>query len=430
MSGFAKVTPIRVLPRVSGLNFTRKNLDALGLPRHGRRDYYHDEKVRGLALAVYPTGRKTFVLYRWIDGRPERVLIGPYPDLSIEQARGVASGLNEKIARGENPADHRRKLTAESTLEDAFNEFLEKYKKPKRKSWQEDVKQFRRYLDWDSPVSKWKLAKLSALRPGDIEDLHSRVGKRNGPYAANRLIALLHAVFSKAIKWGWDAPNPARNVEKFREHSRERFIEADEMPSFFAALDADETDPDFRDYFLLSLITGARRANVLAMRWEQISLQGATWTIPDPKAGDPFTVTLVPEAIDILTRRADKELANSEWVFPSNAPRKSKTGHLVEPKGAWKKLLERAGIKNLRLHDLRRTFGSWQAVHGASLQIIGKSLDHRNQKTTEIYARIKAREPVRASVSAATSAIFAAGRPVAAARVKKAARRGKQARRG
>ena len=93
-----------------------------------------------------------------------------------------------------------------------------------------------------------------------------------------------------------------------------------------------------------------------------------------------------------------------EWVFPSYG----KTGHLVEPKKAWNRLLDRAEISDLRIHDLRRTLGSWQAATGASLPVIGKSLGHKNQATTAIYARLDL-DPVRQAVNTATAAMLAAG---------------------
>src|SRR5258706_153416 len=88
--------------------FTKKLLDKLALPTNNQRAYFYDESTRGLALAVTPAGRKVFVLYRKVAGRPERITIGPYPDLTIEQARGKAAELNGAIARGENPASKRR----------------------------------------------------------------------------------------------------------------------------------------------------------------------------------------------------------------------------------------------------------------------------------------------------------------------------------
>jgi integrase len=138
------------------------------------------------------------------------------------------------------------------------------------------------------------------------------------------------------------------------------------------------------------------------MRWGELNLEQGTWKIPRTKTEDSQTVTLPLEAIEVL--RARKRETSSVFVFPGNG----RTGHLVEPKTGWKRILERAGIKDLRIHDLRRTLGSWQAITGSSLPIIGKSLNHKNASTTQIYARLNL-DPVRESVQKATVAMIQAG---------------------
>jgi integrase len=110
------------------------------------------------------------------------------------------------------------------------------------------------------------------------------------------------------------------------------------------------------------------------------------------------------QAIEILNDRRAK--TNSEWVFPSDG---SASGHLADPKKAWQRILARAEIKDLRIHDLRRSLGSWQASTGASGYVIGKSLGHKSQQATQIYARLNL-DPVRESVERATQAMMAAGR--------------------
>ena len=92
------------------------------------------------------------------------------------------------------------------------------------------------------------------------------------------------------------------------------------------------------------------------MRWEQVNLDRAEWRIPDTKNGTPQSVPLVPDVVPILRAR-DKERGDSPFVFPGSG----EAGHLVSPKKAWRIILDMAGIANLRLHDLRRTMGSWQA---------------------------------------------------------------------
>src|SRR5262249_5238136 len=152
---------------------------------------------------------------------------------------------------------------------------------------------------------------------------------------------------------------PARGIKKFREHDRDRFLQSDELPRFFAALDA-EPNEHYRHLFLVALLTGVRRGNVLAMRWDQLHLDAATWTLPETKNGHPVTVVLVSEVVEILRERQAR-CGASPWVFPG----RGKSGHLEEVKSAWQRILDRAGIADLRIHDLRRTLGSWQVATGA-----------------------------------------------------------------
>jgi integrase len=209
-------------------------------------------------------------------------------------------------------------------------------------------------------------------------------------------------MFNRAIDWGWENANPAHGIKKFKERSRDRFIQSDELPRFFAAL-GEETSIIVRDYILISLLTGARRSNVLSMRWDEINFDRITWTIPLTKNGESHTLPLVPAAIDVLKTRQKNNINSSPWVFPGTGA----SGHLVETKKPWKRILNKAGIKDLRIHDLRRSLGSWQAATGASLSIIGKTLAHKNISTTAIYARLNI-DPVRESMNKATNAILSA----------------------
>src|SRR5215469_15784366 len=100
------------------LNFTKNLLDRIQTPAGTQRSYYYDTRTRGLALAVNPGGKKTFILYRKVQGRPERITIGAYPDLTIDQARKKTDELNGLIARGENPAERKRVVRDEMTLQE------------------------------------------------------------------------------------------------------------------------------------------------------------------------------------------------------------------------------------------------------------------------------------------------------------------------
>jgi integrase len=197
--------------------------------------------------------------------------------------------------------------------------------------------------------------------------------------------------------------NPAKGIRRNKEQARDRFLQSDELPRFFAALAEEESDIA-RDDFLLSLLTSARLSNVLAMRWTDVNLAEGLWRIPETKNGTPQNVPLTQEAIAILNERRRKAAPEAVHVLAG----RGKTGHYAEPRKGWERIIERAGLSALRIHDLRRTLGSWQAKTGASLAIIGKSLNHKNHATTSIYARLDL-DPVRQSVNTATAAMLEAG---------------------
>ncbi len=377
-------------------NFTKASIDALPLPEPGKRGTYHDVKTSGLQLRVTANAIKTFSFFRRIQrGDPERITLGRYPDMTIEQARRESQRITLDIADGKNPAEIKRGHKAELTFSELFIEYLERHAKPKKKTWQEDQAQFRLYLE--KPLGK---KKLSVIDRKSIANIHGDITKKGHAPTANRVKALLSSVFGWAISVGIWESNPAIGIKSNAEKQRDRFLQSDELPRFFEAL-AEEPNDTIRDYVLMSLLTGARRSNILSMKWDDINFDREEWRIAETKNGSPQTVALSPEAIEVLTNRKPTE--PSKFVFPGIG----KAGHLMEPKKGWKRILERAEINNLRIHDLRRTLGSWQAKTGASLAIIGKSLNHKNQNTTTIYARLDL-DPVRASINTATSAMLAA----------------------
>jgi integrase len=360
------------------LTFTEKRIESLPLPAAGAMQvYYRDAKTRGFAVAVYPTGAKTFILYRKVQGKPERILIGRWPDLSVEEARKIADQMNGAIAKGENPAEERRQKRLEGTFKNLFERYLEDHAKPYKqpRSVAEDEANYRRYL------SEWATRRLSTIHRRDIEKLHADLAEKSGVYAANRVLALLSTMFNKATEWGWHGDNPCKGIKKFPEESRERFLTQDEMPRFVKAL-AEEPSRDFRDFIMLDLLTGARRSNLLAMRWEEIDFAGAAWRIPRTKANKSQTIPLAGPALKVLEAR--RESARSAWVFPSGVVPGQ---HVQEYRKPWGKLLERAGIENLRFHDVRRTLGSWLSKSGVALPIIKAALGHADIATTQIYTR-------------------------------------------
>lgn len=383
----------------NSFNFTKKSLDALPLPNKGKRLYVYDTYVRGLELMVTEHGSKSYKVYRKFNDKPVRITLGKYSELSVEEARDKARTTISEMIKGKNPNVEKKKLRAETTLKEMFSLYMERHSKPHKRTWQDDERDIPRF------IGHWFQRKLSAITKQDIQALHERIGKENGLYQANRLLARICILYNKAIEWGWEGTNPAQGVKKFKEKTRDRFLHPDELPRFFESLDQEPNDT-IRDYVYISLFTGVRQANVLAMRWEDIHFDRKEWLVPETKNGEPLRVHLIDTVIGILKTRL-KNYGKKDWVFEGSG----KTGHMVEPKAGWKRILQRVGIKDLRIHDLRRTLGSWQAATGSNSFMIGRSLGHKTTQSTAVYARLNL-DPVRDSVEKATQAMLQSMRKV------------------
>lgn len=373
------------LPR---LNFTKTNIIALQ-PGESRYEV-QDSKVPGLYIRVSPTGVKTFYLIRRIDSRLERIKIGRFPASTPEVARQRAEQLNAEITLGKNPAAIKRDARGGVTLEALFSDYLTNHVTGSGAKLSEQTVRSYRYAfnQYLAPMAK---RQASALTKDKLRPIHSSIS----PARANFLRVLVSSVYSYGKRHGLvTVENPAKDLPPMRIETRDRFIKPDELQAFLGAV---ERSP-YRDYWLVLLLTGARSGNVMAMRWDEIDLSGGIWKTSTSKTGESLRIILVPEALEILESRRH---LSTDWVFPG-----WKTGkHMTAPKRHWHDLLADAGLTNLRVHDLRRTLASYQALNGASLLVIGKSLGHKNQASTAIYARLLD-DPIRQSVEGAVAKIL------------------------
>lgn len=387
---------------MASLKFSKTTLQALELPEAGKRLTIYDTETPKLALRATAAGTKTFYVVKRAGASMAWVKLGTFPEMTVEQARKAAALALGEFASGANPAAARRAFKAEPTLSEFFTEYGTRHGEKKR-AWAADVQRFRDYLQ--KPMGGKKLSEIDRAMIAKV--LHDAEKAGKSVATVRNIRALASGVFGKAVEWGFLDYNPAQGVKVAgKKVSRDRFLQADELPRFFAAVA--EEDPAMRDFILLALLTGARRANLCAMHWRELDLSAGVWRIPRTKNDEPQSVTLCPEAVAILEAR--KDARGGGFVFPGTG----RTGHIVEPKKAVERVMARAGIpygrdvpNGVTLHDLRRTLGSWQARTGASLAIIGKSLNHKSPQATAIYARLDL-DPVRQSVNTATSAMLEA----------------------
>jgi integrase len=350
-----------------------------------------DGDVTGFGLRAYPSGAKSFVLfYRNADGRKRLHVIGGYPEITLDEARRQAKLRLAEVLRGGDPSADRRERRQAVTFGDLAGAYLEKHARLHKRSVRDDEQRIRDFL---GPA--WGPRKASTISRGDVAALHRRIAQkreakrqgertRGGPYAANRTLALVSHVFA----WGEAEgllpkahPNPARGVRPLRETSRERWLSPAEVKGLLEALAA-EPNVYVRAFFWVSLMTGCRKSELLGARWVDVDLEAGILRLPRTKAGRAHHVPLAGPARAVLA--ALPREAGNPHVFPGSR----RGAALVNVEKTWRRIREAAGCPDARLHDLRRTVGSWMAQHGASLPLIGSVLGHSNQTTTAVYARL------------------------------------------
>ncbi|WP_341793375.1 MULTISPECIES: tyrosine-type recombinase/integrase [unclassified Rickettsia] len=380
-------------------NFTHNELMKIKPPKKGR-EKYKDAKEQGLVLIASYGGSKVFYYGKKIDGDYKLLWIGHFPEVSIADARKKATEFKTLIANGIDPTEKPSPLPEEVTTELTFKELFDRYVNDHAQYKIERYKDI--IADMKRQASHLFERKISTIQREDMQEIFNNLTKEGKFRTANLAIQRFKRIFNKAIEWELLEKNPAIGIAQHKEVERDRYITSEEKPAFFEIVEK-EANPLMKDYLLISLYTGARKSNVLSMEWPEINLTDKTWHIPAHKSknGIPHLLPLTEKAIKILSKRK-KEKKNNKWVFPS--PRKSKSGHFEEPQKSWHKIRQKAGIPDVRIHDIRRTMGSWMAINGASQYIIGKALNHKSYKSTEIYARLSI-DPVREFMEKATNSI-------------------------
>jgi integrase len=380
------------------MKLTKKLIDTAKHPASGQI-FLRDDELRGFALRLTP-GSKTFILEKLIHGRVRRLTLGRYGELTPEQARQLAHKRLVEIHEGRDPVAERRQLQQAPTWHDLEQLYLTRHA-ARKKSKANDEAILNHHLSHLRP------RKLSTISREVIARLHTKIGtepssvirpgravQRPMPRQANSTLALIRSMWNLGQDWGLipPGPNPCLRIKKFPEVSRERFVKPEELPRLWKALQA-EPNVFVRAAFFVGLLTGARRNEVLTMQWADLDLAQGTWTIPTTKAGRSHVVPIPFPVIQELKKLPRFE--GNPYVFPGRWHRR----HLINVSKPWRRIRQQAGLHDVRLHDLRRTVGSWMVAAGASLPLIGKALGHSNVSTTQVYARLQL-DPVRQALEA------------------------------
>lgn len=378
----------------TGKKFTAKHIRALTCPEHLKQRYISVLPDVHLYVSVGRGGKKAFCFripversWRGIDLNckfedtlPDALL----RDVMLE-AQSRAAELTARLNRGENVFDHQRKESSPS-LQELFDHYKEQHLEKRGKRVLDNENNFKRWF------AKKNLAKKKAndFSHEDAARLHSSMEETPG--SANRAVQLGRAMFNFGIKTRFISrtDNPFGGVSLYRENERDRVLSDKEAAKLLTALEAipaiHSRERTLRDFLLLSLLTGARKSNVMTMRWDEIDLKEGTWSIPAEKTKTQRAqlIPLGEMENEVLTEREqllkDSGVIEDDcpWVFPG----KGAAGHMIDPGNAWETLREQLGMSDLWIHDLRRSLASSMANTGADVSIVRAALNHTDTRTT------------------------------------------------
>lgn len=347
--------------------------------RKDERDVRWDDTLSGFGLRIYPSGRKTFILSYRVEGRKRMMQIGDYGVLTLDQARDIAKVHLAGVIQGGDPLEKKRRAVKGETVGDLCAAYLERHAKERKRTWRQDERRIDKRI-----LPAWRSLKVTAIRRADVVALHTKIGREGGPYEANRTLALVSRMFSLASRWGFlpeGHPNPAAGIDKFKEAKRDRWVTPQEFPRLAAAINA-ETNPYVKGALWLWLLTGCRKSELLSATWDDIDFDRCELRLPETKAGRVHYVPLSDPAIRIL-RSLPKQKDNPHVFCGRRAG-----SRIIGIRRNWNRVRKASNLEDVRLHDLRRSVGSWLAGSGASLPLIGRVLNHSNVSTTQIYARL------------------------------------------
>ena len=355
---------------------------------------FWDRELTGFGVRVYPSGGKVYVAQARGPSGPKRVTVGRHRVLGAEQARQRAALVIARVKAGEPPLPE--PLAARHgtgpTVGELADRFLQEYAavryKPGTLAWTRTV--VCRYI-----VPEFGKLALVAVERTQVRELHHRLSRT--PSIANMVVRTLSLMYRLAEDWGLlsEGCNPCRSVVKYPQRKRERFLTDEEFTRLGQALDEVETEgrasPAAVAAIRLLILTGCRKSEILTLRWEHVALDAGELRLPDTKTG-ARVISLPPMAVKLLAGL--ERDPDSPWVILGRYP----GTHLRELADAWKVIRTRAGLHDVRIHDLRHSFASRALALGESLPMIGKLLGHSQAETTARYAHL-ARDSVHESAA-------------------------------
>lgn len=366
-------------------------------PQEQRKIDLFDTQTKGLMLEIRATGGKTFYLrYQDNRGKTRQLRLADTRDASLSQARILADKARNNIAMGDDPAKAKVELKLVPTFTEFMSERYMLYVKGYKKSWISDDCYLRHHL---LPVFGKKY--LDAITKNDVIAFHhGMMAKGYAPGTCNRCLILLRYAMNLAVRW--EIPcvtkNPTKDVPLFDDHAgkKERFLSQKEAQRLYEAVQTSD-NPMLQYIIPMLILTGARKREVLDAKWEDLDLIRKQWRIPVTKNGKPRHVPLSDGVLQLL---ASVPHDDCSWVFSNPKTRKPYVSFFA----SWNTARTKAGLADVRIHDLRHSFASFLVNAGRSLYEVQKILGHTQVKTTQRYAHLSQETLIDAANAAGNAA--------------------------
>lgn len=354
-----------------------------------------DSELAGFGCKLTPNGKRSYFLYyRTKDGQQRRPTIGVHGPFRPEAARAIARAWLAEVAQGRDPSLSRTEGKTAPTFEALCERYVSDHAEVRKKASSADGDKRLIRLHLGPALGKMKVA---AITRADVAGLHHKL--RATPYEANRVLALASKMFSLSERWGMrpDGSNPAKNIDRFKEEKRERYLTSAEVATLWTTLHSDKVvtkvSPAAVAAIKLLMLTGRRLSEVLSMQWAWVDLDAKLLRLPDTKGGR-LTVSLADAAVALLSE-LKQNAGEHAFVIPGAVEGRP----LVNLQKPWRAIRKIAKLEDVRLHDLRHTFASIGAGMGMSLHMLGRLLGHTQAATTSRYAHL-AQSPVQAAADA------------------------------
>lgn len=343
---------------------------------------YVDTQLNGLILKVLKSGRRTFYIrYQDRYSRAREKRFADATVLSLADARTKAKELLSRLNLGDDPFVEKSHCKKIITYGDFIKNQYLPYIESNKRSWKVDEANLRLHI---LPVlGRLHMDEITKQHAIDVYNRH-RDGRKYKEASTNRMLNVAHRTFACALEWEMPGvnSNPMTAVPKLKENNqRGRYLSNDELQRLISVLDNSD-HPRIKDITLMWIFTGARHKEVLNARWTDINFEKAQWRIEFNKSGKTRYVPLSDGAITLL--RGVERVPGVDHIFFNPVTRSA----YVNIYHAWNRVRKAAGIRDVRVHDLRHSYASFLVNQGRPIYEVQKILGHSNVKTTQRYAHL------------------------------------------